>query len=232
MREYLEATRSPLYSVLLALPLLIGYEVLVVLTETRYWAVRNAADVWIRVFLRAFEVSPHLISFVMIGITVALIVPAKMRSPGVSLRFGYIWAMLFEAAIYSLLLGLVIRVVLSPILLAVGGFGDPGVLQALALSLGAGLFEELFFRVILLNLLLFMLRPLIRSELWNALLCVTLASLLFSLSHYVGNMADTFSIYSFLFRWIAGLLFSLLYYMRGFADTAYTHALYDVRVLL
>ncbi len=232
MREYLEATRSPFYSVVLAIPLLVGYEVLVVLTETRYWAVRNAADVWIRFFLRAFEVSPPLIPFVMIVVALALLVPAKMLSPGVMLRTKYIGLLLLESLAYSLVFGLVIHLILSPILLSVGAYGSSGLLQNLALSLGAGLFEELFFRVLLLNFLLFLLRPLLRSDFWAALISVTVAAFLFSLSHYVGNMADSFSFYSFLFRWIAGLLFTVLYYFRGFAAAAYTHAFYDIRVLL
>ena len=45
-------------------------------------------------------------------------------------------------------------------------------------------------------------------------------------------MADSFTWYSFLYRWLAGVAFTGLYYFRGFAVTSCTHALYDIRVLL
>ena len=66
----------------------------------------------------------------------------------------------------------------------------------------------------------------------TAVVSVLAASFLFSMSHYIGTMADSWQLYSFMFRWAAGLLFTVLYFMRGFAITAYTHALYDIWVLV
>ena len=112
------------------------------------------------------------------------------------------------------------------------GVPGSGLMQNLALSVGAGLFEEIIFRVLLLNLLFLLLSPLIKKKVVSAVVAVLLASFLFSLSHYVGTMADTWQLYSFMFRWAAGLLFTVLYFIRGFAITAYTHALYDIWVLV
>ena len=74
--------------------------------------------------------------------------------------------------------------------------------------------------------------PLLRKKVVTATVSVLLAAFLFSLSHYVGTMADTWQLYSFMFRWVAGLLFTVLYFVRGFAITAYTHALYDIWILV
>jgi hypothetical protein len=57
-------------------------------------------------------------------------------------------------------------------------------------------------------------------------------ALIFSAFHYVGAYADPFSLQSFVFRALAGLFFSALFLLRGFGITAWTHALYDVMVLL
>ena len=43
---------------------------------------------------------------------------------------------------------------------------------------------------------------------------------------------DRLQLYSFLFRMIAGVFFSALYLVRGFGITAWTHALYDLSLLL
>ena len=121
-------------------------------------------------------------------------------------------------------------------MLRVGGLSSVGpgngTIQNFALSLGAGLFEEIIFRVLLLNLLFLFLKPLLRNKVTTAVVSVLAASLLFSMSHYIGSMADSWQLYSFMFRWAAGLLFTVLYFMRGFAITAYTHALYDIWVLV
>jgi membrane protease YdiL (CAAX protease family) len=98
--------------------------------------------------------------------------------------------------------------------------------------LGAGLFEEIIFRVLLLNLFFLIFKPFLKSKVGVAVASVLVSSFLFSISHYIGTMADQWEWYSFMFRWVAGLLFAFLYFMRGFAITAYTHALYDIWVLV
>ena len=231
MSNYWFFSRSVYYSVVAALPLLVVYEILVILTRSRYWGIRNAADMWIRTFLMAFDLQAQHLTFVMIGIAFALIPLAKTRSSGVKLKANYFLLMFAEAFAYSLVLGVALQYILRLSGLTAGGPGN-GALQNFALSLGAGLFEEIIFRVLLLNLLFFLLSYVFKSKVTTAVISVLAASFLFSLSHYIGSMADSWQLYSFMFRWIAGMLFTVLYFMRGFAITAYTHALYDIWVLV
>ena len=231
MSNYWRFSRSAYYSVVSALPLLVVYEILVIMTQSRYWGIRNAADMWIRTFLMAFDLRAQHLTFVMIGIAFALIPVAKARSYGVKLKANFFLLMLAEAFTYSLVLGAVLQSILRLSGLAAGGPGN-GALQNFALSLGAGLFEEIIFRVLLLNLLFFLLNYIFKNKVTTAVISVLAASFLFSLSHYIGSMADSWELYSFMFRWIAGMIFTVLYFMRGFAITAYTHALYDIWVLV
>ena len=231
MSNYWRYSRSAYYSAVAALPLLVIYEILIVLSQSRYWGIRNAADVWIRTFLMAFDLQAQHITFVLIGISLALIPIAKSRARGIKLKANYFALMFAECLAFSLVLGVVLQSILRLGGLSSGGPGS-GLMQNLALSVGAGLFEEIIFRVILLNLLFLLLSPLLKKKLVAAVFSVLLASFLFSLSHYVGTMADTWQLYSFMFRWAAGLLFTVLYFVRGFAITAYTHALYDIWVLV
>ena len=231
MSNYWRYSRSAYYSAVAALPLLVIYEILIVLSQSRYWGIRNAADVWIRTFLMAFDLQAQHITFVLIGISLALIPIAKSRARGIKLKANYFALMFAECLGFSLFLGVVLQSILRLGGLSSGGPGS-GLMQNLALSVGAGLFEEIIFRVILLNLLFLLLSPLLKKKVVAAVVSVLLASFLFSLSHYVGTMADTWQLYSFMFRWAAGLLFTVLYFVRGFAITAYTHALYDIWVLV
>ena len=231
MSNYWRYSRSAYYSAVAALPLLVIYEILIVLSQSRYWGIRNAADVWIRTFLMAFDLQAQHITFVLIGISLALIPIAKSRARGIKLKANYFALMFAECLAFSLVLGVLLQSILRLGGLSSGGPGS-GLMQNLALSVGAGLFEEIIFRVILLNLLFLLLSPLLKKKVVAAVVSVLLASFLFSLSHYVGTMADTWQLYSFMFRWAAGLLFTVLYFIRGFAITAYTHALYDIWVLV
>ena len=231
MGNYWRFSRSAYYSVVSALPLLVVYEILVIMTQSRYWGIRNAADMWIRTFLMAFDLRAQHLTFVMIGIAFALIPVAKTRSYGVKLKANFFLLMLAEAFTYSLVLGGVLQSILRLSGLAAGGPGN-GALQNFALSLGAGLFEEIIFRVLLLNLLFFLLNYIFKNKIATAVISVLVASFMFSFSHYIGSMADSWELYSFMFRWIAGMLFTVLYFIRGFAITAYTHALYDIWVLV
>jgi len=231
MSNYLRFSRSTYYSVVSALPLLLAYEILVIITQSNYWVIRNAADVWIRTFLSFFDLKAQHLTFIMIGISFALIPLAKIRSPGVRIKVSYFLVMLLESLLYSLILGVLLQNILILVGLASGGIGS-GVLQNLALSLGAGLFEEIVFRVILLNLLFFLFKFLFKKKVAISIFSVLIASLLFSMSHYIGSMAESWELYSFMYRWLAGMVFTVLYFIRGFAITAYTHALYDIWVLV
>ena len=231
MSNYWRYSRSAYYSAIAALPLLVIYEILIVLSQSPYWGIRNAADVWIRTFLMAFDLQAQHLTFVLIGISLALIPIAKSRARGMKLKANYFALMFAESLAFSLVLGVVLQSILRIDGLS-SGFPGSGLMQNLALSVGAGLFEEIIFRVLLLNLLFLLISPLFKKKVVSAVVAVLLASFLFSLSHYVGTMADTWQLYSFMFRWAAGLLFTVLYFIRGFAITSYTHALYDIWVLV
>jgi membrane protease YdiL (CAAX protease family) len=58
------------------------------------------------------------------------------------------------------------------------------------------------------------------------------AALVFSGWHYVGALGDEFEATSFVFRAVCGLVFTLIYVYRGFAPAVWTHAIYDIWVLV
>lgn len=101
------------------------------------------------------------------------------------------------------------------------------------LSIGAGLYEELLFRVLLVGLTAWAARKVLGwRPLFADIAATVLGALIFSAFHYIGPFGDRLDVFSFVFRTIAGLFFSALYLTRGFGITAWTHALYDVLLLL
>ncbi|MGH7657079.1 MAG: CPBP family intramembrane glutamic endopeptidase, partial [Gemmatimonadales bacterium] len=98
----------------------------------------------------------------------------------------------------------------------------------LMISLGAGLYEELLFRVLMVGSLAWLGRYWGWSPLMAGVFATIVGALIFSAFHYIGPYGDVLQLSSFTFRAIAGVLFSALYLLRGFGITAWTHALYDV----
>jgi membrane protease YdiL (CAAX protease family) len=105
-------------------------------------------------------------------------------------------------------------------------------LARLTLSLGAGLYEELLFRVVLVALIANGFRLLGAGRGTAGVIATILGALLFSAFHHIGAFGEPFRLEAFVFRTIAGIAFSALYLTRGFGITAWTHALYDVAVML
>jgi len=239
LSRYHRYSKSSYYAVVGSLPLLLAYEVLILSGSTAQFEVRNAADVLLRTLLGAAGLSPNQAYLAMI-LALILSIPL-VRNSRMELEPRYFAYMLGEAFAYSLVLGFVINLLLQPLLTAAAWpLARPWPLalpagsswnQVLAQSLGAGLFEEFLFRVLLLNALLALTR-LVLAEWLGVLVSILAASFLFALAHYLGPLGDPLRLDSFLFRWVAGLLFTVLYYARGFAVTAYAHALYDIRVLM
>ena len=247
MSRYFIHSKSAYYGVLCALPLLAAYELLLWgIGSHSGLQVRNAADVWLRVLLESLGLGPAQATLAIIGLLIASI--PLLRRGEIRLEGRYLVLMLGEALVYSLALGIVINLLLyvllytwltaataiaaaGPLLVPLALPDARTALAGIALSLGAGLFEEFAFRVMLLALLLGLF-GLVLPRKWAAFLAIVCAALAFSLAHYGGSLGEPFSLHTLLYRWLAGLLFTLLYYRRGFAIAAWSHALYDVWVLL
>src|SRR6266566_4558459 len=205
-------------------------------TPSSYWQASRAPRYSLFVAL-AGSWGPLLFMLCLIGGGLWL-VARDMRAHGSRLRGRVFAAMLGESVLLASLFGLAVGSVTSGVL---------GLLQTLALpptrdldwwtrlmvSLGAGIYEELLFRVVLVGALATACRALFGWRPITAGLAATLGgAAIFSAFHYIGPYGDRLQLYSFLFRMIAGVFFSALYLVRGFGITAWTHALYDVSLLL
>jgi hypothetical protein len=225
--SYFRLSRSPVYNLVLALPLLLTYETFALfLNQSDLYGIRNSADVFLKLFL-AYVGIHGFFGFgaaMIVGLAVFRLIGGVPRLG--TLRVGVLVCMLGESLVYSLLFGAVVsmmvRVFLSqPIPLSLSA--------QILVSLGAGIYEEFVFRVLLLGVLVFILRRLLRLQQVLAYgMAALLGATLFSGFHYIGPFGDSFQLPSFLFRLSAGIILTGLYYTRGYGITAYTHSLYDL----
>ena len=239
---YFSSTRAARYSILFALPLLLAYEGLAAMLATPEGGMRNGADVLLRgAFSAAIGVhGPAIFMAAVVLIGVGL-VAVDMRRSRDSLRPAYFVAMFAESVALAIAFGLVIGTLTAQLLGAVNllAAGAPNDLASmpwstrLMLSLGAGLYEELFFRVVLVSGLTALGTGVFGwSRRTAVMIAVVSSAFIFSAFHYIPPYGDPLEIASFTFRFLAGLAFSALYVVRGFGITAWTHALYDVFLLL
>lgn len=79
------------------------------------------------------------------------------------------------------------------------GAGWQTVLARLIGYCGAGLYEEVLFRLLMLPIAVWAFERLGCSSVTAGLWAILLSSLLFSAAHYIGPLGDSFDIYSFTF---------------------------------
>ena len=102
-------------------------------------------------------------------------------------------------------------------------------------GIGAGIYEELLFRLILICALMLVLQDVIGVNQHSAVIIAVLVSAgLFGAHHHIdfltgrANQGDLFDWAKFAFRTTAGVYFAALFAIRGFGITAGTHAFYDI----
>src|SRR5262245_52837817 len=249
-RAYFVASKAPRYSLLFALPLLLAYEGLGAFLSSvpgagRGADIRNGADVLLKGAFVQF-VGPHgptIFMAAVIGLSLWL-VTRDVKKSGQGIKPSIFVGMLAESSALALLFGLVVSTLTVKLLgslhmLAIPPLSLPqpisqlGWSTKLMLSLGAGLYEELLFRVLLVSALAAGARIVLGFGRTGAgVVATVVGALIFSAFHYIGKYGDPFTLQSFVFRAISGVAFSALYLTRGFGITAWTHALYDAFLLL
>ena len=151
-----------------------------------------------------------------------------------------------ESCVYALLVGPIIVSTMAAIGInpklalaaAAAGGGAPvnpqqlGSLTRVALSLGAGVHEELLFRLAMIPALSVLFARLVGlPRVVSLALAFIISSLLFSAAHHVIG-GEPWAVAPFVYRFFCGMIFAALFQFRGLGVAVYTHALYDIYVML
>ena len=241
---YWRQAREPLACLIFLAPLLLIYEAGVLwFGGDQPLSVRNGADYWLRSGLMSIGLEAFLLPGLIIG---GLLIWH---------RYGdYPWRISRET-----LVGMFAEsMILAVCLLFVAQLQDmafqcwfpsdvsirevsPGQRPLLAIPanfggrmisyLGAGVYEEVMFRLLLLPVTMVLLQRVFKMKAgWSAFLAVFLTSLSFSVAHYIGSAGEAFSLFSFTFRMTAGCFFATVFLFRGFGITVGCPARYALMV--
>src|SRR5262249_15038329 len=237
--DYWTLARQPLHCLLFLLPLLVIYEIGVdFVSAGTQEATRNGADHWMRSGLRMIGFRhPMLLPIVVIGLLTAWQFVGRYRwKPSPTTLFG----MLAESVLFGVCLVVVGQLQDLAFRSQLGRMAQgphsavplmlPSALPRVIGYVGAGVYEEVLFRLCLVPVLYGLLRALLVPRKTAIVLTVAATSLLFSAAHYIGPAADEFTMYSFIFRATAGVFFAALFVTRGFGITVGSHAAYDLLV--
>ncbi len=230
---YLGATRHPWPCLRFLLPLLAVYEGGVIwLGGAHPETLRNGADTWLRWGLESlgftqFYCAPALIAAIFVGWSFVRWLDRPVEVPGLWL------GMALESVGFAMGLWLLSRQ-LGPLLDQLGVrlslSSREETLGRVVTFVGAGIYEEVLFRLLLFATLSGLLSLIGVPGLLSGLITIVASSLVFSLAHHVGPYGEPLQPYVFLFRTLAGCYFALLYQLRGFGIAVGAHAGYDVLV--
>ena len=229
--SYWTVTNTPLYSFIFTLPLLLVYEVgLFAISANDLPLLRNGADVLMRQVLEMFVVvgTYGFGGTFLIGFIIAFLRQKKALEAS-QIKGEYLLTMLFESIGWAILL--IIIMLRAPEYLM--STKDERLLQQVVLAVGAGIYEEFVFRVILITGFAYILGLILKwREIGKNIGSMFLAAVLFSAFHFVGPYGEDPSAYLFFIRIIAGVFLGTIYIFRGFGIAAYTHTIYDLFVLV
>jgi len=235
--EYWNESRRPLASLIFIAPWLVVYEVGVLALGPQ--AVRNGADAWLRQLLELVGFGQY---FLLPLLTVCILLSWHYTTrQSWRLSGGILSGMTVECILLALCLRLLLQLQGSVLLALAGpidcachradlGLNVSGTVGGLVGFLGAGIYEELLFRLMLLSGALWAMRRAGAAPMASMAFAVLLTSLLFAAAHYIPPHGESLHWFSFLFRFLAGLFFSVLFVYRGFGIAAGTHAAYDILV--
>jgi hypothetical protein len=107
------------------------------------------------------------------------------------------------------------------------------VLHELALGMGAGIYEELVFRLILISVLVMIGVDLLGLQRTPVAVAAILgSSALFAAHHHLPVGTEPFEATRFVFRLVAGGYLAVVFWYRGYGSAAGCHAAYNVGLVL
>jgi membrane protease YdiL (CAAX protease family) len=230
--NYLKRSETPLASLVFLLPLIVLYEFgtrQFAFDPTHHTEQRIIAFNLMQDFFNWFGATGrYMPPLAVIGILLSVHIA---RNDPWQVKPGTLAGMALEGAAWGfplLVLGSIWSRWATQYLPLMTGGGDWRTL--FVLSLGAGIYEEMVFRLVALTILHMLFFDVLRMrKTAGYLLMVLISSLAFAFYHYLGG--EAFRWQSLVFRTGAGAYFAVLFLTRGFGVTAFSHSCYDLFVI-
>lgn len=221
---------DPWTDLALTLPIFVVYHLGVI-----FLPVRNAADP-VTAELRALA-KHSLPTYAALTLTIGAVFVAVLFTLGrrQALEPKRFFFVAVEGALYAVLMRLAGSYVVGSLRLAGGAGDEDSVFSSVVMALGAGFYEEVCFRVGIFGVGALVLRKLLGTGVKGFVAIAAWAvveAAIFAAWHYTGALGDGWDTGSFVFRAVCGLVLTAIFVFRGFAPAVWTHALYDLWVMI
>jgi hypothetical protein len=228
--NYFQESRSLAVGIISVLPLMFVY----------HWGIvqaghgeRNLAEMWLMGPLRVVGLeAAHLLNVaVLIGLVGVLWRSERVKSfsllvVGVMIMEGLLYAAIIYRA--APLLAELLHSRASRIFAINMRRGAP-----LMLALGAGVYEELIFRLLLIGGGTWALNKVFMwGRGYSLAIMILLSGVAFALAHHLGPSAEPVEFYNVVFRSICGMVLGVIFVGRGLGVAVWTHSLYNVMVMV
>ena len=248
--SYAERTSRPICALMYLIGFMLAFVIGTILIQPAALSqslaqpqIRVVAFIWVQNIMEFLGFSPRLalIGTPLVVVVILLALQVTSKTPW-RVKFEDLFLMTAECVLLTVPL-IVLSLLLnreSAVSNVAALAGQAGEVQNMLLvdivtGIGAGIYEELIFRLVLICLLMLLFQDLFGMKKKLAvILSVVISAVLFSAHHHIFfadgqfHQGDIFTVGKFIFRAMAGGYFAILYAVRGFGITAGTHAFYNI----
>ncbi len=250
---YIEGSRRPIACLYFILPFLIIYHGGIWLLHSLERPVANGADIMLAKVLNIFyygsvwlylqifpnsEISESSVLWVikilgsffsLIFIIFILLLKQHLTNSSWKINKSTLFYMYIESAIFAIPPFILVWAVNKIILLRADYSAVGSWINGIVLSMGAGVYEEFLFRMLIMSLLFLGVSSFFKLENRTLYIVVMMTqAVIFSAFHYLPWSSEVFSLPIFTFRIVAGIYFGYIYQERGFGIAAGSHVFYDI----
>jgi hypothetical protein len=230
-RSYWDAVKRPLQILAFLLPLIILYEVALVFLLQSQESVRTVlAHRYLLDFFDTFRIAPRgALHLGGVAIIVVLLIWHMLERQPWRFSLGICGMMVVESLALTLPLIVLWQLIARATVAELGWAAEPPMLAGLdiwskiGISIGAGLYEELLFRMLLIAVVHTLFVDVGKaSNNLGAAIAIFVSAAAFTAYHRLDSASEM------IFLFLAGLYFGCVYVIRGFGIVVGAHALYDV----
>lgn len=248
--SYAERTSRPICALIYLIGFMLAFVVGTILIQPAALShslaqpqIRVVAFIWVQNIMEFLGFSPRLaligtplvVVVILLALQVTSKTPWRVKFEDLFLMAGECVLLTVPLIVLSLLLNREPAVPNAAALAGQAGEVQNMLWVDIVTGIGAGIYEELIFRLVLICLLMLLFQDLFGMKKRSAvILSVVISAVLFSIHHHIFfangqfHQGDIFTVGKFIFRAMAGGYFAVLYAVRGFGITAGTHAFYNI----
>jgi len=228
LQQYLNSSKSLHYSLILTLPALAIYELgILILFKGSFFELRNSGEILIRSFFDTLGLTnPIIVSAILLGLFAIVMIRGYKIEKKPGLHANYIVYMLLESMLWGSLIFIALQLFTQ---LPLQLITMEEKLSNINLAIGAGIFEELIFRLVVIGAILVILQRGIGFGPGVAIpAAIFISAIIFAGFHL---FMEVYSFPIFSQRVVGGILLGSLYYTRGYGISVYAHIIYNFLIL-